>query len=211
MPNRHITDQQVIRYMTSRFDNHTRAAAAAIAGFSERSARRIDKDPRFPSQKKQPRTWRTRRDPLADVWPRVLEMVKISGIMAVTIFEELQDELGTDAVPDSVRRTMERRIAKWRALHGEDKEVFFPQRHDPGRQALSDFTVADSLNVTIAGEAFPHRLYHFRLAHSGTCQSDPRRRELFGCRRGLAGRAVESRRRPTRTSNRLALSRFQEP
>src|SRR5450830_725206 len=167
MPNRHITDQQVIRYMTSRFDNHTRAAAAAIAGFSERSARRIDKDPRFPSQKKQPRTWRTRRDPLADVWPRVLEMVKISGIMAVTIFEELQDELGTDAVPDSVRRTMERRIAKWRALHGEDKEVFFPQRHDPGRQALSDFTVADSLNVTIAGEAFPHRLYHFRLAHSG--------------------------------------------
>src|SRR5450830_1865351 len=167
MPNRHITDQQVIRYMTSRFDNHTRAAAAAIAGFSERSARRIDKDPRFASQKKQPRTWRTRRDPLADVWPRVLEMVKISGIMAVTIFEELQDELGPELLPDSVRRTLERRIARWRALHGEDKEVFFPQRHDPGRQGLSDFTVTDSLGVTIAGEPFPHRLYHFRLACSG--------------------------------------------
>jgi hypothetical protein len=61
MPNRHITDQQVIRYMTSRFDNRTRAAAAAIAGFSERSARRIDKDPRFPSQKKQPRPWQIRQ------------------------------------------------------------------------------------------------------------------------------------------------------
>ena len=46
------------------------------------------------------------------------------------------------------------------ALHGEDKEVYFPQRHDPGRQALSDFTVTDSLGVTIAGEPFPHRLYH---------------------------------------------------
>src|SRR5208337_5406249 len=85
-------------------------------------------------------------------------------IMAVTIFEELQDELGSEVLPDSVRRTLERRIAKWRALHGADKEIFFPQRHDPGRQALSDFTVADSLEVTIAGEPLPHRLYHFRLA-----------------------------------------------
>jgi hypothetical protein len=32
---------------------------------------------------------------------------------------------------------------------------------------LSDFTVTDSLGVTIAGEPFPHRLYHFRLACSG--------------------------------------------
>jgi len=45
--------------------------------------------------------------------------------MAVTIFEDLQDELGPDAVPDSLRRTLERRIAKWRALHGADKQVFF--------------------------------------------------------------------------------------
>ena len=58
-------------------------------------------------------------------------------------------------------------MADWRALHGADKEVFFPQRHEPGRQGLSDFTVADELGVTIAGEPFPHRLYHFRLAYSG--------------------------------------------
>ena len=31
----------------------------------------------------------------------------------------------------------------------------------------SDFTVTDSLGVTIAGEPFPHRLYYFRLACSG--------------------------------------------
>lgn len=87
--------------------------------------------------------------------------------MAVTIFETLQDEFGADEVPDSVRRTLERRVADWQALHGPDKEVFFPQRHDPGVLCLSDFTVADSLEVTIRGEAFPHRLYHFRLACSG--------------------------------------------
>jgi hypothetical protein len=167
MPNLHVTDCQVMLYMTSRSRHQSKDAAAASAGFSARTGRRIDKDPRLPSQKKQPRTWRTRTDPLADVWPRVLEMLGIPGVMAVTIFEDIQDELGLDALPDSARRTLERRIAKWRALHGEDKEVFFPQRHDPGRQALSDFTVTDSLAVTIAGEPFPHRLYHFRLACSG--------------------------------------------
>ncbi len=156
-----------MRYMTSRSQNHNQATAAAAAGISERSARRIDKDPRFPSQKKQPRSWRTRLDPLETIWPRVLDMLKIPGIMAVTIFEDLQDELGVEALPDGVRRTLERRIANWRALHGADKEIFFPQRHDPGRQALSDFTVADNLDVTIAGEPLPHRLYHFRLAFSG--------------------------------------------
>ncbi|WP_084570366.1 IS21 family transposase [Methylosinus sp. PW1] len=153
--------------MTSRTRHQNQEAAAANAGFSARTARRIDKDPRLPSQKKQPRSWRTRADPLADIWPRVLEMLAVPGVMAVTIFEDLQDELGPEVFPDSVRRTLERRIAKWRALHGADKEVFFPQRHDAGRQALSDFTVADSLDVTIAGEPFPHRLYHFRLACSG--------------------------------------------
>jgi hypothetical protein len=167
IPKPHISDRQVMRYMTSRSQNHNQATAAAAAGISERSARRIDKDPRFPSQKKQPRSWRTRLDPLETIWPRVLDMLKIPGIMAVTIFEDLQDELGVEALPDGVRRTLERRIANWRALHGADKEIFFPQRHDPGRQALSDFTVADNLDVTIAGEPLPHRLYHFRLAFSG--------------------------------------------
>jgi hypothetical protein len=167
MPNLHVTDCQAMLYMTSRSRHQNQEAAAASAGFSARTARRIDNDPRLPSQKKQPRTWRTRADPLTDIWPQVLEMLKIPGVMAVTIFEDLQDELGPDVLPDSVRRTLERRIAKWRALHGADKEVFFPQRHDAGRQALSDFTVTDSLGVTIAGEPFPHRLYHFRLACSG--------------------------------------------
>jgi hypothetical protein len=166
MPNLHVTDRQVMLYMT-RSRHHDQEAAAAMAGFSSRTARRIDKDPRLPSQKRQVRTWRTRSDPLRHVWPRVLEMLAIPGVMVVTIFEDLQDELGMEVLPDSVRRTLERRIAKWRALHGEDKEVFFPQRHDPGRQALSDFTITDSLGVTIAGEPFPHRLYHFRLACSG--------------------------------------------
>jgi hypothetical protein len=166
MPGHHITDQQVFRYMTER-RHHTQAVAAAKAGISERSARRIDKDPRLPSQKQAKRHWRTRADPLEQVWARVEELLKIGGLLPVTIFETVQGEFGEEALPDSVRRTLERRIAKWRALHGDEQEVFFPQRHDAGRQGLSDFTVANKLNVTIAGERFDHRLYHFRLACSG--------------------------------------------
>lgn len=166
MPGPHISDQQVYLFMVYR-RHHTQAVAAAKAGISERSARRIEKDPCLPSQKKDKRHWRTRADPLELVWPRVEELLKIEGIIPVTIFETVQDEFGEAALPDGARRTLERRIARWRALHGAEKEIFFPQHHEIGRQGLSDFTVCDELRVTIAGERFEHRLFHFRLARSG--------------------------------------------
>lgn len=129
MPGHHISDQQVFLFMTHR-RQHTQAVAAAKAGISERSARRIENDPQLPSQKKKERHWRTRADPLEPFWPRVEELLQIDGIIAVTVFETLQDEFGEDAVPDAIRRTLERRIARWRALHGGEKEIFFPQHHD---------------------------------------------------------------------------------
>ena len=51
MPGHHISDQQVFLFMTHR-RQHTQAVAAAKAGISERSARRIENDPQLPSQKK---------------------------------------------------------------------------------------------------------------------------------------------------------------
>jgi hypothetical protein len=73
-----------------------------------------------------------------------------------------------DAFPDDrVRRTLERRVRDWRALHGASKDVIFRQTTEPGRMALSDFTDAAELGVTIAGQPFAHRLYHFVLGYSG--------------------------------------------
>jgi hypothetical protein len=43
----------------------------------------------------------------------------------------------------------------------------FRQEHPPGRMGLSDFTAMAALGITVAGEPFDHRLYHFRLAFSG--------------------------------------------
>ena len=86
------------------------------------------------------------------------------AVQAVTLLRHLQ-MTDPDAFPDDrIRRTLERRVRDWRALHGEAKDVIFRQTPEPGCMALSDFTDADELGVTIAGEAFAHRLYHFVLA-----------------------------------------------
>ena len=55
----------------------------------------------------------------------------------------------------------------WRALHGPDREVYFEQKHPPGREAQMDFTHCGELGVTIGGEPFDHLLFQFILSHSG--------------------------------------------
>ena len=47
------------------------------------------------------------------------------------------------------------------------RDVIFRQEYPPGRMGLSDFTDMGGLGITIAGEPFDHRLYHFRLPFSG--------------------------------------------
>ena len=142
------------------------AIAAAMAGFSRATGYRIEADPRLPSQKQTPRD-RRRPDPLAGIWePEVVPMlVAAPDIRAVAVYDEMirrHPELG-----EGVRRTLERRIRHWRALHGPEQDVMFRQEHPPGRMGLSDFTDMGPLGITIAGEPLAHRLYHFRLAFSG--------------------------------------------
>ena len=110
---------------------------------------------------------RRRPDPLEHIFEaEVVPLLKSApGIRAVAIFEEMlrrHPELGA-----GIRRTLERRIRSWRAVHGEEQEVIFRQVHEPGRLGLSDFTDMASLGVTIAGRQLDHLLYHFRLVYSG--------------------------------------------
>ena len=167
MPGKPVTDQQVRAYMQDRL-RHTQRAAAARAGFSERTARRIEAAPGLPSPRKAGRG-RTVPDPLAVVWePLLLPILeKDPDVLAVTLLRHLQ-MTDPDAFPDDrVRRTLERRVRDWRALHGKERDVIFRQTPVPGRMALSDFTDATELAVTIAGQPFPYRLHHFVLAYSG--------------------------------------------
>ena len=70
MPGKPVTDQQVRAYMQDRL-RHSQHAAAARSGFSVRTARRIECDPRLPSQRRAERG-RTVPDPLGEVWEPVL-------------------------------------------------------------------------------------------------------------------------------------------
>jgi transposase InsO family protein len=144
----------------------TPTVAAAMAGFSRATGYRIEADPSLPSQKKKPRE-RRRPDPLLHLWEAevVPMLVAAPGIRAVAVFEEMRRR--HPELSEGVRRTLERRIRQWRALHGPEQDVMFSQEHPPGRMGLSDFTDVAELGITIAGVALDHRLYHFRLAFSG--------------------------------------------
>lgn len=144
----------------------TAPISAAKSGFSTSTGYRTDKDRRLPSQKKVPRD-RRRPDPLIAVWDsEIVPMMKSTpGLRPVAIFGEMlkrHPELG-----DGVRRTMERRIRSWLAIHGPDQEVIFRQVHEPGRMGLSDFTDMGDLDITVVRVPLVHRLYHFRLAYCG--------------------------------------------
>ena len=142
------------------------ATAAAKAGFSTATGYRIAHDPQLPSQKTSVRG-RRRPDPLADIFDaEVVPLLRAApGLRSIAVFEEMlrrHPDLGT-----GVRRTLERRIRSWRALHGEEQEVIFRQTHEPGRMGLSDFTDMADLGITVGGIPLDHRLYHFRLVWSG--------------------------------------------
>ena len=165
MPGRPVTDCQMRLYMKFR-QTETPAVAAAKAGFSTSTAYRFEADPRLPSTHKAPRG-RRRADPLMTIWDgEIVPMLKAApGLRVVAVFEEMirrHPELRV-----GIRRTLERRIRGWRAVHGPEQEVIFRQVHEPGQSGLSDFTVTNDLGVTIAGQPLDHRLYHFRLAYSG--------------------------------------------
>src|SRR5579864_4642017 len=110
---------------------------------------------------------RRRPDPLANVWgSEIVPMLEAApGVRAIAIFEEISRR--HPDFPTCVRRTLERRVARWRALNGPSQDVMFRQEHPPGRMGLSDFTEMNGLGVTIAGVALLHRIYHFWLAFSG--------------------------------------------
>src|SRR5215217_7735906 len=89
-----------------------------------------------------------------------------AGLKPVTVLHEL-DRAFPGAYGERIRRTLERRMRDWRAVHGPEREVMFPQTHAPGRLGLSDFTHAGDLGVTVGGAPLDHMLYHFALAFSG--------------------------------------------
>jgi hypothetical protein len=85
--------------------------------------------------------------------------------MPTTLLEMLQDKY-PGQYPNSLRRTMQRRVREWKLQYGAEQEVMFRQLHQPGLRALSDFTELKGVVVTIQEKLLAHKLYHFRLEWS---------------------------------------------
>ncbi len=166
MSGKQITQQQKRLYMKQRNQGDTQKVAAAKASFSIRSAKRIDTDKHLVTKKLETGK-NSPRDPLKDVWDDELVplLEKQPTLQAITLLSCLQDTY-PGKYPDSILRTIQRRVREWKGIYGPEKEVIFRQNHPPGWQGLSDFTNCDKLRVTINGEDFPHLLYHFWMAFS---------------------------------------------
>ena len=160
-----VTDRQVRRLIMELGTGTPLSTAAIRAGMSENTARRYRTVP-LPSQRPVPRAYRTRPDPFAAIWPEIEALlVQAPGLEAVTIFETLRARPDL-VVADGQLRTLQRRIRRWRATHGPEREVMFPQIHRPGESAQSDFTSMRALAITLNREPFDHLFYHFVLPHS---------------------------------------------
>ena len=163
---RQVTDTQVKEVRLNLNKGGSLLMAAMKAGMDRKTARKYRDRGQLPSEAQTPHTWRTRPDPLLEVWPALEELLEREpALQAKTLVEWLQREYpGQDW--QRQRRTVERRVRQWKAEHGPAKEVFFGQVHEPGRLGSSDFTHMESLGVTLQGQPFPHLVYHFVLTCS---------------------------------------------
>jgi hypothetical protein len=160
------------RYMAKRANGLAQQLVADAVGISVRSAQRIDRGELQASAQQQQlgRNWRTRADPLAGVWDSVLVpmLERAPQLEPQTLLLHLEQTF-----PDQEwyrrKRTLQRRVENWKALHGPAQEVMFMQHHQPGVTGISDFTLLKGKPITIAGVVLEHRLFHFRLPYSGWC------------------------------------------
>ncbi|HVZ32413.1 MAG TPA: IS21 family transposase, partial [Polyangiaceae bacterium] len=88
------------------------------------------------------------------------------ALQATTVLDELRRRR-PDGYEQSVLRTLQRRMADWRAAHGPEKEVYFQQEHQPGIEGAFDFTDCDELGISICGGHFAHLWFEMVLTHSG--------------------------------------------
>lgn len=171
-------------------NGETISMAALKAGMDRKTAGKYFHSKQLPSESVVEHTWRTRKDPFADVWDEVRRLIEVNpGLQGDTIFNYLQQKY-PGRFQDGQIRTLQRRIKTWRALEGPPKEVFFPQKHFPGRLCASDYCDLGDLGITLGNEPFPHLLFHFVLTFSNwetgnVCFSESFESLSFGLQRAL--------------------------
>jgi transcriptional regulator with XRE-family HTH domain len=172
-------DAEVRLMKRERAKGKTQEQAAARAGMSVRTVRKYERVGKLPSELQAPRTYRTRPNPFAEDWSWIsAQLERDSALQGTTLFALL----GTRRpghYQEGQLRTLQRQIALWRAQHGPEQEVVFPQVHTPGQVAQSDFTHMTDLGITLAGAPFPHLLFHLVFTYSNVEAIHPCLAESF--------------------------------
>lgn len=141
--------------------------AAMKAGMNRRTAAKYWEAGKLPSElPPKDRTWRTRPDPFEEHWPEIEERLEDAPELEAKILFEYLCYKYSGQYQEGQLRTLQRRVKRWRATKGPDKEVFFAQKYQPGKLMETDFTFLNSLGVMIRGEPFPHMLCHCVLPYS---------------------------------------------
>lgn len=159
-------DSEVLLMRRERAKGRTQEQAAARAGMSVRTLRRYERRGKLPTQLQLPRTYRTRSSPFAEDWTWIVEQLERDPALQGTTLFGLLNERWPGRYQEGQLRTLHRQIAAWRAQHGAEREVMFPQLHEPGEAAQSDFTHMTNLGVTLGGVPFPHLVFHLVLVYS---------------------------------------------
>ena len=145
------------------------------------SAHRIDSSRLQPKAAK-PRG-RRRPDPLAEVWePLLLPLLERHPTLTPTTLLEHLQEQKPDQDWSSLKRTLQRRVQHWKALHGAAPELMFLLAYQLGEIGFCDFTICCSTTAWLGGAAErPGRLRRGaqRAAHRSPLSRQPQpRRQL---------------------------------
>jgi len=161
-----ITKQQYRKLMSEYQETGNVTVSAMKAAMSRPTAQKYLGASQPPNELQAKHGWRTREDPLEGIWPQAMVMLdEAPDLEAKALFEYLL-ERSPGTVQEQHLRTFQRRVKLWRMQYGPDKEVFFAQDWEAGRAMQLDWTNANELGVTIAGQTFEHLLCHCVLPHS---------------------------------------------
>lgn len=153
------TDRQKSRVRQLHHQGLTKTACARKCKMDRKTVSKILHE-HLPPTPREPRTYRTRVDPLAPFWPEIEGLLKLdSKLKAYALLEEMLRRHPGKFSSDW-RRTLERRVNLWRIEQQVEQEVFFDQVHVAGDVLAVDFTHMNNLSVTIAGHRFDHMIFH---------------------------------------------------
>lgn len=171
-----VSRTQLTRLVNERNQGKTIGMCAMKSGMSRKTAGKYLSGGNGVEPRRVSHTWKTRKDPLAEIWPRALEMLREAPeLEAKALFEYLvpaavaggpPGEGGPGEVEEKHLRTFQRRVKDWRLTNGPGKEVFFTQDHPPGKVLAIDWTDMNSAGITIGGRALKHKLFHAVLPYS---------------------------------------------